>query len=276
MTTLDRIGLRGPGVRSRSRRQAAAAPAAGPSRETRWEPVIVDAPVWFHEYAWPHGRATSMLFEVAEGQLACVSPPSTWSRDILAQTRRKGEVAAIVANSAAHDSGLARARAFFPRASFHASASAATRLARRMGPGIAWRPMRDLLDRAGARLEALDAPGARLGDVILRLRTRQGWVWHASDLVGNGSLPEIPVVRQLFRWSGSGPGFKVNRLLLRLYVRDRRRLLAWLIDELERRPPAALVCAHGPPVVRPDLAPVLRRMLLDALGARGSARRHGG
>jgi hypothetical protein len=70
-----------------------------------------------------------------------------------------------------------------------------------------------------------------------------------SDIVANlERLPDALIPRLIFKWSGSGPGYKVFHAALALIVKDKRAVLRALLADAEAHPPAVVVPAHGAPV----------------------------
>jgi hypothetical protein len=58
-------------------------------------------------------------------------------------------------------------------------------------------------------VQLVDMPHYGTGEVLIRIATERGPAWYVTDVVMNlPALPRNPVVRALFRLSGSGPGLR--------------------------------------------------------------------
>ena len=108
------------------------------------------------------------------------------------------------------------------------------------------RPLAEAAPVTGSRVELIDMPHYRTGEVLVRAASARGLVWYVTDIVMNlRALPPNPLVRLLFALSGSGPGLRLNRLALLFMVRDRAALKRWFAAELDKSPPRWLIPAHG-------------------------------
>ena len=56
-------------------------------------------------------------------------------------------------------------------------------------------------------------PHYKTGEVLVRITTPRGLVWYVTDIIMNlRVLPSNPVIRAMFRVSGSGPGLRFNNI----------------------------------------------------------------
>ncbi|HSQ03291.1 MAG TPA: hypothetical protein VLN59_04620, partial [Burkholderiales bacterium] len=108
------------------------------------------------------------------------------------------------------------------------------------------RPLADATPLTGARLELIDMPHYKTGEGLVRIHTARGVVWYVTDFLMNlPVLPSNPIVKVLFKLSGSAPGLRFNNLAPLFMVKDKAALKRWLAAELEKAPPHWLIPAHG-------------------------------
>jgi hypothetical protein len=108
------------------------------------------------------------------------------------------------------------------------------------------RPLADAKALAGPRVELVDMPYYRTGEVLVRIATDRGLVWYVTAIIMNlSALPRNPLVNALFRVSGSAPGLRFNNLAPLFMVADKRALRRWVAGEFRKAPPAFLIAAHG-------------------------------
>lgn len=216
-----------------------------------WNVIDAERGVLWKEYqfrkkAW----ATTFVFRGPEG-LIVVSPGRGLESADYDALEKHGEVRALVANNSYHHLGQQAWRARFPKAVSYASPGALARLAKKV-PEVPFQSIEALAMPAGARWHAL--PGCNDGELVFTVPTAQGTVWFSGDMLTNMQRIPKPPLRWLFTLTDSGPGFRLFRPGIWLFVRDkqalRERLSALLIEE----PPAMVVPAHGPLYTSPRLA----------------------
>lgn len=232
--------------------------------EDGWE-VISKQPLLLRcEYNFGSGLANSTAIEVDEGKLLLISPP-TGIENIYERLREHGDVVAITELNGAHYMGIEEARAAFPFARVFASEVAGARITNKaQNPGEV--ESLDLLrELAGDRIELLEVPGSKLGDVLMRAETDKGMAWWVGDAIGNAPLPDSFVIRLLVKWTDSGPGFKVNKLFLKFFASDAAAWKQFFVDQLAAHPIGLLVPAHGDPLARDGLAAELTEMIRVAI-----------
>ena len=98
------------------------------------------------------------------------------------------------------------------------------------------RPLADAAAIAGPRLDLVDMPHYRTGEVLVRIRTGRGLVWYVTDVVMNmPTLPANPIARFVFRATGSAPGLRFNNIAPLFMVRDKAALPALARARKRRR-----------------------------------------
>jgi hypothetical protein len=154
-------------------------------------------------------------------------------------------VRALVASNAFHFLGLPEWKARFPDARVFAPVQSIARVERKSGlRGI--EPLADAASLTGDKLQLIDLPHYRTGEVLVRIDSGRGRVWYVTDLILNlRELPANAAVKILFRLSGSAPGLKFNNVGGLFMIRNKAALRRWLADEFRKAPPDWLIPAHG-------------------------------
>lgn len=209
-----------------------------------WKIFDAATPVLTFDYSFGPGRATALAVGGRDGLLVA-SPPCRVAEGVFTDLAPFGEVGALVASNAFHHMGLPEWKRRYPDAALFAPAQSIARVERQSGmSGI--RPLADAAAIAGPALELIDMPHYRTGELLLRVKTGRGLVWYVTDVIMNlPVLPDHPVVRLLFKVTGSAPGLRFNNVGPTFMVRDRKALRRWLADEVRKAPPAWLIPAHG-------------------------------
>lgn len=222
-----------------------------------WQVIDEGRGVLWGEYEFRKGAfATTLVLRGVEG-LVVVSPGSGLSPADLDALGEFGEVRALVANNSFHYLGQAAWRARFPGAESYAAGPAAAKLAQKSG--LPFRAVGELALPSYARIEAL--PGCNNGELLVRVGTARGSVWYTGDLLTNIQRTPGPPLRWLFTLTGSAPGFRLFRLGVWAFVRDRPALRERLLALVGEDPPALIVPAHGPAYEGPGLADEVRAQL---------------
>lgn len=209
-----------------------------------WTVFDAQTPVLTYLYSFGSGTANALAVGGANG-LVVVSPPSRVDAGVFDDLSRYGSVRALVASNAFHYMGIPEWKKRFPDATIFAPAQSIARVERQTKlHGI--RPLAEAASITGPRLELVDMPHYKTGEVIVRIKTARGLVWYVTDVVLNMPvLPSHPVVKMLFRLSRSAPGLKFNNIAPMFMVKDKAALKRWLAAELEQAPPGWLIPAHG-------------------------------
>jgi hypothetical protein len=209
-----------------------------------WKVFDAGTPVLTYEYSFGPGTASALAVGGANG-LVVISPPCRVEASAFEDLSRHGPVRALVASNAFHYMGIPEWKKRFPDAAVFAPAQSIARVERQTRlTGI--RPLAEASSITGPRLELVDMPHYKTGEVMVRVRTDRGLVWYVTDVVLNlPVLPRHPVVKTLFRLSGSAPGLKYNNLAPLFMVKDKAALRRWFTAEFEQAPPRWLIPAHG-------------------------------
>jgi hypothetical protein len=91
-------------------------------------------------------------------------------------------------------------------------------------------------------------PHYRTGEILARIKTEKDLIWFITDLLLN--MPELPKafpIRQIFKWTGSGPGFKLNGVGPVFMVKDRKALYRWMRERPSRPRPRSSCPATARP-----------------------------
>ena len=227
-----------------------------------WEVLDEQQGVLTREYAFTKGAfARTMTARLKDGRLMVASPAPDLPAAALQALERRGGVGAIIATNGFHHLGVPSWTAAFPRARVYAPLVAHPRLRARRPGLIDILPLQDLATLLPAEVQVRDVPGIKLGDTWVQVKTGRGPIWYVSDSCF--SMKEAParlIPRLLFRWTDSAPGFKINGLALKLFMRDRAAYRRFFLTELERELPSVVVTGHGAVVDDPGAGAELRRM----------------
>jgi hypothetical protein len=215
-------------------------------RSSSWTIVEPSLPALTYTYKFGPGIANTLAVAGAGGGLIVVSPPCDPGESVFAELEKHGPVRALVAPNAFHHLGLPAWRARYPDVPVFAPAQSIARVEKRSGVR-AIRPLAEAATLAGDRLELVDMPHYKTGEVLVRWRVDGGWAWYVTDLVFN--MPKVPrgPVGLVFRWTRSAPGLRRNALAATFMVKDKRALYAWIAEQADKTPPSLVVACHGEP-----------------------------
>lgn len=218
--------------------------------DPEWNVLDPERGIWWREYEFTRGAlATTLVLRGLDG-LIIVSPSVGTSEEAFAALERLGPVRALVATNSHHHLGQREWRARFPAAETYGPPRALSVLGKKLD-GIHVRSLEELSLPSWIHWE--DAPGFKTGETFLRMATTGGSVWFVGDLIANIQRLPRPPLRWLFQLTRSAPGLKLFRMATWLFVADKRAVRSWFLAQLEAHPPSALIPAHGPPVLGPDL-----------------------
>lgn len=216
-----------------------------------WNVIDGDAGLLWREYPFAKGAYATTLVLRGESGLVVVSPCPGLDARAYDALREIGEVRALVANNAYHHLGQKEWRARFPDATSHAPATAIAGLEKKV-PGASFGPLSEVALRAGSAW--CEPPGLKSGETMVHVESARGPVWWTGDLLTNIQRLPGPPLRWLFSWTDSAPGFRLFKLAVWTFVKDRASLREWMLREIDACPPALIVPAHGPPFDTADVA----------------------
>jgi hypothetical protein len=230
-----------------------------------WTTLAENPPVLVREYFWGGGLANAVAVGLPDNKLLILSPPSGLTDDELRKLSAAGDVIAVITNNGSHYLGIAQALRVFPGSVSYGAPSAAARIKGRVKDCGDLKPTAELHSLLGDKVEVLEVPATKLGDVILRVHTEKGALVYLSDLVAN--IPVVKgnfVVKAIMRWTDSAPGLKVFRIFFTFFVSDKAATRDYLVRELEAHSPTVFVPAHGDVIERADIGATLVSMLRAA------------
>lgn len=209
-----------------------------------WQVFDAKIPILTYAYSFGPGVCNALAVGGKDG-LVVVSPPCRVAPGVFDDLAPYGAVRALVASNAFHHLGLPAWKARFPDAAVFAPAQAIARVEKQTKlSGV--RPLGDATSIAGPRLELVDMPYYKTGEVLVRIKTARGAVWYVTDIIMNlPVLPKNPLVKIMFGASGSGPGLRFNNIAPLFMVKDKKALRRWFAEEFRKDPPAWLITAHG-------------------------------
>lgn len=209
-----------------------------------WNIFDADVPILTYPYSFGPGIANALAVGCKSG-IMVVSPPCGVTAGVFDDLKPYAPVRALVASNAFHHMGLALWSARFRDAELFAPAQSIARVERQSAlRGI--QPVDNARAIAGAQLDLVDMPHYRTGEVLVRIDTARGLVWYVTDVIMNmPELPQHPLVRLMFKLSGSAPGLHYNNIAPLFMVKDKAALRRWLAAEAQVKPPHWLIPAHG-------------------------------
>jgi len=137
-----------------------------------WTLVEPSLPALTYTYSFGPGTANALAIPV-EGGMAVVSPPCQPAEAVFTDLEKHGPVRALIAPNAFHSMGLAGWKARYPDAPIFAPAQSIPRLTKRTKlEGL--RPLSEAQKLAGDRVELIDMPHYKTGEVLVRWRGQAG------------------------------------------------------------------------------------------------------
>lgn len=232
-----------------------------------WTVLDEDAALLTRVYRFgPNAFARTMVARFKDGELVVMSPPCSPDDAALKALEPFGKVTALVAPNGFHHLGLPEWAKAFPDAKLYAPDKALARVRKKQPDLSPLRPLAELGRESTSGVELLDLPFFSIGEAWLKAPSRDGQVWYVSDSCFNlASLPPALVVRLLFKWTKSAPGFRINRLGNLIFLKDRAGYKSWFAEQLRDEEPAIVVPAHGDVVKAPDLRTTLNSMIEEAI-----------
>lgn len=227
-------------------------------RHSGWNVLDSERAILWRSYEFANGgRANTLVFRGSEG-LVVVSPATKLEDRDYQALREFGEVTALVANNTFHHLGQRPWREKFPDAIGFAPDIALSVLPKKT-KGLDFRPLSELALPDTIQID--QAPGLSIGESLVSIRRPEGTVWFTGDLLVNFPKLPPPPVGWVFGLSGSGPGFKLFKLVTLLAATDRRALREWAVSHLDSMPPALAVPGHGVPFESSDIQEQTRAQL---------------
>lgn len=236
--------------------------------EHGWTIIDAAAGVLSYTYEFSAG-ATSNCFtaRLASGGLLVLSPPMKITREVADDLAPYGAVEAIVANNGYHHLGIARWRELFPAARCFAAAGAKTRIAKRSRDAGEFEPLSALRPLLAEGVAIVETPSSKCGETWARAKIEGGHAWYGSDIFANmTTLPPNFVIRQLFKWTKSAPGYRLFNLAHKIVLKDRKATLRAVLEDVREHPPRVMVPAHGEIASSASLAAETEQLLVAATG----------
>lgn len=244
-------------------------PYSAPMQTTQHNWTIIDGDAGVLSYTYKFGRegeANCFTARLRSGGLLVISPPRGISDAELADLAAFGEVEAIVANNGFHHLGIGHWREKFPRARCFAAPGAAKRIAKRSKHAGELEPLAELQPLLADGVAVVEAPASKAGETWAWAKIADGYAWYASDVLANMQLPSALIPRLLFKLSDNAPGYKVFSLALWIIIKDKKRALGAMLDDVRTHPPTVMVPAHGEILSHASLATETEQLLGDAIG----------
>ncbi len=211
-----------------------------------WVPIHDDLRVL--EYSFGPGPSNAFAFRGREGWVV-MSPPC--KVDDSAYEGFDGGVTALVATNGFHHLGLRPWKERFPNATLHAHTKAAKRIAKKQ-KGLVLDSLDALNEKLPEGTQVVATPHLRTPDGHVFVSTDAGTYWYTGDTIGNSALPKNLLFGWLFKATNSGPGYKVNHLILKILGAKKPLLKKWMLERIEAHPLAGVIPGHGDTVLEAD------------------------
>lgn len=220
-----------------------------------WITIDEDVGIWTRSYRYGAGTANTFVVRIGERALMAVSPACGVSSRVLDELATHGDVVALLAPNGYHHLGLSEWQARFAGATLYAPGPAARRIAKQYRDRLLrFESIGALRRTLPAHVHVFAPETMRHPDVFVRVDTDAGAVWFSNDVLGNlRELPRHPLIRLALWATRSGPGFVVNRLVLRLFGGAKPAFRRWLVGQMRAHPPVVLVPGHGDVLEGKDL-----------------------
>ena len=226
-----------------------------------WTVVEKSLPALTCTYNFGPGLANALALTVEGGGLIVLSPPCNVPDEIYTELEKRGPIRALVAPNAYHSMGLVPWRARYPDVPVFAPAQSIKRLEKTTKiTGI--RPAAEAAALLGDRVELIDMPHYKTGELLVRWRADDGaWVWFMTDVAF--AMPTLPkgIFGTVMKLTKSGPGFRRNAIAGFFMVKDKRALYAWISAQAAEKPPTLIVPCHGVPLTLTDPVAEVRAAL---------------
>jgi hypothetical protein len=216
-----------------------------------WTVVEKSLPAMTWTYNFGPGFANALAVTVEGGGILVVSPPCNVGEECFAELEKRGPIRALVAPNAFHSMGLVPWRARYPDVPVFAPAQSIKRLEKTTKlTGI--RPIAEATALLGDRLELVDMPHYKTGEVLVRWQADGSWAWFMTDVAF--AMPTLPkgIFGTAMKLTKSGPGFRRNAIAGFFMVKDKRALYTWLTEQAAEKPPTLIVPCHGAPLTLSD------------------------
>ncbi len=224
--------------------------------------VHTEGLVWSATYSFGPGIARSLIVRSGD-ELIVVSPSCKTPDALLDEVARLGPVGALVAPNGVHHLGLPEWSKRFPHADLYADPKTAKRIGKKHRDLKMFSPLKELSERAANGIAIHDiSEHMKFPDLFLSVDTPAGTTFFFNDLFSN--LPALPAflpIKLAYKFTGSGPGLKLNRFFLMVSGSDKQEIKRQMRDALDAKPPSEVIFGHGNPVVGNECAGV--RAALD-------------
>lgn len=225
-----------------------------------WETIDADAGIWRAEYPFNKIMINTVAVRIRDGGLMILSPGKTLPEGSFEELDAIGPVTAIVSPGPFHHLGMPAWRARYPDARMFATASGVARIpGQHKGVDLGLEGIDALQSLLPDSVLAVEMPEQKHQDLFVVIKGEGSTTWYSNEVVGN--QPELPpnfVLRTLFKWTGSGPGLRVNSMALKLIGGKKPAAKAFFAEQMKAHPPTRFLPCHGDLIEGPDTAGLLQ------------------
>jgi hypothetical protein len=227
-----------------------------------WQVLDADNGVLTREYPFVKNATSRMMTaRLKDGRLLAISPATGLTDADFKELEKHGAIGALIAPNSFHHLGLPSWTAAFPQATVYAPRTAHPRLGKKQPAARNLQPIEALAPLLPDNVRVHDVPGSKNGETWVTVRTARGPLWYVSDSCFSLAQPPIDLLpRLLFRLFDAAPGFRINGLGLKFFIKDRAGYRRWFLQQLEAELPNVVVTAHGAVVDAPGTGAELKRM----------------
>lgn len=235
-------------------------------RSNEWRILDPVTGVWVFEYGFPGGDAFTFAVQFEPGKWLAISPGCGMPESAFTALAAEGEVVALIAPNGAHYLGIPEWLQRWPKARCFAPEGTIARLSKKSKIETPFEPVEALLPILPEHIVLSLPDGLKYGEVLLKVRTGEGWIWHITDIFLNvQQMPRNLVVR-FFLWAfKSAPGFRANRMFQVFFARDVKALKAWFLATIETHPPVMIVPGHGAILEGEDVLEVFQAEIIAGM-----------
>lgn len=194
-------------------------------------------------YSFGPGIADALALCTPDGVIV-VTPPCNAPENTFAELEKYGPIKALVAPNAYHNMGLKEWSARFPKAPIFAPAQSIERTVKKSKLKNIEK-VADAKSLLGDKIELIDMPHYKTGEVLIRWKTDTGYAWFLTDVAMNFEKAPSGPFGLVARWTKSAPGFRRNAIAGFFMVKDKAPLYSWIQEQAELTPPSLIVMCHG-------------------------------
>lgn len=208
-------------------------------------------------------RVRTVVIGLGDGGLLVVSPGVPLEERVWSGLAAWGRPRFLLAPNHFHNAGLASWKSRYPEAQIVAHPTALRRLRKKV-PGVDIRDLATLEAALPKGIRVFSPPGVKQGETFVSVSTKEGVAWVVCDAIINERKLPGGAAGAAIRLLGFRAQLMTNPIFRRIFVRDRQAYKDFVLAELAREAPRALIPCHGDPLRGDDVADRLRAITSSA------------